>query len=142
MPKQIRLPHDIEWTIAAGGDLPKERYPWDKPGRATADVNEIIKHANIAESKINSTTPVNQYPEGKSPFGVMDMAGNVWEWQANIRKYKIGKEDYEGRGLRGGSWVSNADHARVSLRLGSHPGSGYNGVGFRVFVSLPREASL
>ena len=60
-PKQIRLPLDMEWTIAAGGDRPEGRYPWDKPGKATTDVNEIIKRANIGESKIGHTTPVNQY---------------------------------------------------------------------------------
>ncbi len=49
-PKQIRLPLDMEWTIAAGGDRPEGRYPWDKPSKTTTDVNEINKHANIAKA--------------------------------------------------------------------------------------------
>ena len=52
--------------------------------KATANVNEVIKHANVDESKNWSTVPVNRYPEGKSPLGVMDMAGNVREWQADF----------------------------------------------------------
>lgn len=47
MPMQTRLPLDMEWMIAAGGDRPKGRYPWDGPGRATTGADEIMKHANI-----------------------------------------------------------------------------------------------
>jgi hypothetical protein len=79
---RIRLPLETEWKIAAGGDLPEKRYPWDKPGKTTTDSDEINSRANVAK-KIGHTTPVNQYREGVSPYGVMDMAGNVWEWQAN-----------------------------------------------------------
>ncbi len=100
---QVRLPLETEWKIAAGGDLPEGRYPWDKPGKATTDENEIIKRANVAQ-KIGHTTPVNQYREGISPYGVMDMAGNVWEWQANYENLKYGR-----MGLRGGSWYDGAD---------------------------------
>jgi formylglycine-generating enzyme required for sulfatase activity len=133
----FRLPLDIEWTIAAGGDLPKERCPWDKPGKATTDTNEIKKRANIKESGIGHTTPVNQYSEGKSPFGVMDMAGNVWEWQGNYYD-----KDHDYPSLRGGSWLSSGADARISIRRYLLPINWDFYFGFRVFVSLPREASL
>lgn len=128
---RIRLPLETEWKIAAGGDIPKGRYPWDKPGRATTNVDEIIKSANVAE-KIGHTTCVNQYPEGISPYGVMDMAGNVWEWQANYRNKKEGW-----LGLRGGSWNYDVDGARVAERDGSaSPDISINAFGFRVVASL------
>ena len=131
-PKQIRLPLDMEWTIAAGGDRPEGRYPWDKPGKATTDVNEIIKRANSGESKIGYTTPVNQYSGGISPYGVMDMAGNIWEWQANYRSMKEGW-----LGLRGGSWNDYEDNARVSIRSDNFPSDRDDNIGFRVVVPLP-----
>ena len=132
-PRQIRLPLDMEWTIAAGGDRPDGRYPWDKPGKATTDVNEIIKRANIYKSKIEHTTPVNQYQEGISPYGVMDMAGNVWEWQTNYRSMKEGW-----LGLRGGSWDLNEGYvARVTVRKFNLSSNWSLNLGFRVIVSLP-----
>ena len=123
---QVRLPLETEWKIAAGGDLPGGRYPWDKPGKATIDENEIIKRANVAK-KIGHTTPVNQYREGTSPYGVMDMAGNVWEWQANYRDLKNGY-----LGLRGGSWVFNGVSARVAVRFNVLPNFRNVDLGFRV----------
>jgi formylglycine-generating enzyme required for sulfatase activity len=131
-PKQIRLPLDVEWTIAAGGDRPEGRYPWDKPGKATTDFNEIIKRANIDKSGIGHTTPVNQYREGISPYGVMDMAGNVFEWQAHFYD-----KSHNTLGLRGGSWFGSGGRARVAFRNANLPVNGNLNVGFRVVVSLP-----
>jgi len=65
-------------------------------------------------------------------YGVMDMAGNVWEWQANYRDQKIGA-----LGLRGGSWNDDGGFARVAIRLNFHPHYRGSGFGFRVFASLP-----
>ncbi len=132
---QVRLPLETEWKIAAGGDLPEGRYPWDKPGKATTDVNEIIKHANVAE-KIGHTTLVNQYREGVSPYGVMDMAGNVWEWQANYFR-----KEHDDLGLRGGSWFGIEGFARVSIRNNAHPLNRNGRIGFRLVVSLPNGRS-
>jgi formylglycine-generating enzyme required for sulfatase activity len=128
----FRLLLEMEWTVAAGGNHPEGRYPWDKPGKVTTDENEIKRRANVARN-IGHTTPVNQYPEGKSPYGLMDMSGNVWEWQAN---YYHKESDYPS--LRGGSWIVHADSARASVRHGYHPDGRDNLVGFRVVVcALP-----
>lgn len=131
-PRMIRLPLDTEWTVAAGGEIPDGRYPWDSAGKATTDIKEIVKRANIDKSNIGHTTPVNAYLRGASPHGVMDMAGNVWEWQMNYINMKEGM-----LGLRGGSWVFSGGLARVSFRNGSRPNYRYYDIGFRVAVSLP-----
>jgi formylglycine-generating enzyme required for sulfatase activity len=134
-PQSIRLPLETEWVTAAGGDDPANRFPWDEAGRATTLLKEILRRANTSESEIGYTTPVNQYPLGKSPFGVMDMAGNVWEWQANYSG-----NEYAGQkalGLRGGSWSDDGDLARVSVRGYGHPSGRDDDIGFRVVLALP-----
>jgi formylglycine-generating enzyme required for sulfatase activity len=126
---QARLPLENEWKIAAGGDLPEGRYPWDEPGKAMTDAEEINRRANVAE-KIGHTTPVNQYREGISPYGVMDMAGNVWEWQMNYSNIKEGW-----LALRGGSWRDIRNPARVSSRLDDLPLYVWGSYGFRVLFA-------
>ena len=133
-PRLVRLPLELEWLTAAGGDKPWGRYPWDAPRRATSDKEEIVRRANVAESKIGHTTAVNAYLYGSAPFGVMALAGNVWEWQANYHGVKEGW-----LALRGGSWFSSREFARVSFRGGFRPQFRDNVVGFRV-VALQSEA--
>jgi formylglycine-generating enzyme required for sulfatase activity len=133
-PQAIRLPLETEWATAAGGDEPKDRYPWDDPGKVTTSLKEVLRRANIEESGTGHTTPVNAYPLGKSPFGVMDMAGNVWEWQANF--YDKHHDDLS---LRGGSWLNYVGYARVSI-LSVLPDYGNLNFGFRVVV-LPSGRS-
>ncbi len=131
----IRLPLELEWEAAAGGNEPKGRYPWDEGGRITTSLKDVIRRANIEESGIGQTTPVKQYPLGKSLFGVMDMKGNVWEWQANSSGYELlGQKSLS---LRGGSW-DNAEFARTSLsRYFFYPQQRANNIGFRV-VCIPK----
>jgi len=83
LPRLIRLPLETEWVAAAGGETPKNRFPWDAAGKVTTDIKEIMKRANISGSSIGHTTPVNAYLRGASPYSVMDMAGNVWgrQWK-------------------------------------------------------------
>ncbi len=135
-PGLIRLPLDTEWTTAAGGETPSGRYPWDAPDKATTGTWEIVHRANVEESHIGHTMPVNAYLRGVSPHGVVDMAGNVWEWQAN---YQVMEEGW--LILCGGSWRDGEVLARVSFRgFDLLPGDWGYDVGFRV-VALPREAS-
>jgi len=111
--------------------MPKNRFPWDVAGKATTAIKEIIKRANVWESNIRHTTPVNAYLGGASPYGVMDMGGNVWEWQANYIDMKNGWLD-----LRGGSWYNDSDFARVSFGV-ELPLDRFNSIGFRVVATLP-----
>ena len=108
-PLVIRLPLEMEWIAAAGGDEPESRYPWDEKGKETISLKEILKRCNVKESGIAHTTSVDSYPLGKSPFGVMDMAGNVSEWQMNFMNKELGALS-----LRGGSWYDGEGSARVS----------------------------
>jgi formylglycine-generating enzyme required for sulfatase activity len=131
-PILIRLPLETEWLEAAGGELPRSRYPWDETGITTSSLKEILRRANIEESVIEHTTPVTAYPLGKSPFGVIDMSGNVWEWQANFYA-----KDNSRLAVRGGSWDDNQRSARVSSRYYAPPGySFYYDIGFRVAVFI------
>ena len=107
-----RLPTDAEWLRLAGGEKEgkKERYPWDVPrsGRVTDYETEegkpgILARANTSESGIDGTSPVAMYPLGESsPYGLWDVAGNVWEW--TNPGYD---EEQTGRVVRGGSWSSS-----------------------------------
>ena len=129
-PSEVRLPTEKQWAQAAGGDEDKKRYPWDK-GAATDKTEEVVQRANISESGLNRTTPVWMYPLGASTSGVMELAGNVWEWQAN---YYSGS--HSNLGLRGGSWIDSADGARVAFRVNYRPLNWYISIGFRVVASF------
>jgi len=134
-PHAIRLPLETEWVTAAGGEEPQGRFAWDEVGKQTTSLKEIIRRANINESGLGNTTSVNAYPLGKSPFGVMDMSGNVSEWQANY----YGK-DPNWLGLRGGSWSNLEGGAFVSSRSCDDLSFTYDYNGFRV-VCLPSGRS-
>jgi formylglycine-generating enzyme required for sulfatase activity len=130
-PQQIRLPLEMEWSTAAGGENPVDRYPWDKVGKATKDDKEIARHANVNEN-IGHTTAVSAYLRGASPYGVMDMGGNVWEWQANFYD-----EEHKRLALRGGAWNYYQYGARVSRRYTYLPDDELlSGVGFRVMFTI------
>jgi formylglycine-generating enzyme required for sulfatase activity len=125
-PREIRLPTETEWVLAAGGEQ-DNRFAWG----SLKDEKEITRFANTGESGINRTTPVWMYPQGKSPLNVMDLSGNVWEWQANFRD-----KDHDVLALRSGSWVVNLDVARVSGRNDLPPNVRGYILGFRV-VAFP-----
>ncbi|MDI6770160.1 MAG: SUMF1/EgtB/PvdO family nonheme iron enzyme [Anaerolineales bacterium] len=133
--KEIRLPTEVDWIAAAGGvgkGKDKDRFAWDKPGEVTNDEQEVYRHANVRQV-IGRTTPVWMYPQGESyPHKVMDMSGNVWEWQANFRD-----SDRDWLALRGGSWYNYLGNARVSIRNYNHPNLRIYFIGFRV-LAFPR----
>jgi formylglycine-generating enzyme required for sulfatase activity len=118
----LQLPSDQAWEKAARGTDGRV-WPWgDEP--PTAD------HCNF-NNNIGTTTPVDRYsPRGDSPYGCVDMAGNVWEWTASW--YHEG----ETRAVRGGSWISYYQISRAACRGNHDPYDGGLSIGFRVAEHL------
>lgn len=120
----VSLPTEQQWQRAAQGDDGRE-FPWGDMWP-----NEITCNWNRA---IGTTSPVTQFPDGASPFGVMDMSGNVWELCRTA--WADGSTALEGtdrRIVRGGCWVNDSPLSlRVTLRDGPFPVDGYHLFGFR-----------
>lgn len=119
---KITLPTIAQWQRAAKGD--DDRYfPWGD--------DYFEEHCNTLESGVKMTTPVNRYAKGVSPYGVYDMAGNVWEWTMNTASAAEEGRDHR-RAVAGGSFVSPCDRAQTAFRYYLDPRVRYSSIGIRL----------
>lgn len=121
--RRQRLPLESEWERAAHAGK-GQIWPWGN-----------LFWENLANIHTQALKPVGSYPKGKSPYGVMDLSGNVWEWVQEWYDLEIKKD----RIIKGGSYRSWQEQCTTTYRDGFSPESSRNDIGFRCVLEAEKK---
>jgi formylglycine-generating enzyme required for sulfatase activity len=124
MGSKVRLPTEAEWEKAAKAGR-NVVFPW-----GDEDAVDGIRANYRGNGKFKAPSPVGAFPNGANPWGMHDMAGNVWELVAPTAN--------EPQVAKGGSWMEGPNDLRISNKREVDPAKTYADVGFRVVMEVKK----